>query len=282
MNQGNGKFEEIGYPSGIALSENGREQAGMGLGVGDYDNDGLVDFYITNFSDDFNTLYHNEGDANFTDISFQAGLGESTIPFLGWGTGFIDYDNDGWKDILVINGHVYPAVDNHQWGTSYAQQMLLFKNNTQGRFDRIGAAPNSALALAIAGRGLALADFDNDGKLDAIVSCIDGPPKLLKNVTETKSHWLSLKLVGDVSKKSPKDAIGATVYVTTGKLRQRFDVVSGASYASQNDPRLHIGLGDATKIDKLEIRWPGGATETVNVPAVDKTFTVVEGKGLLK
>jgi hypothetical protein len=280
INNGDGKFEELGYPSGIALSENGREQAGMGLGVGDYDNDGLVDFYITNFSDDFNTLYHNEGDANFTDISFQAGLGEPTIPFLGWGTQFIDYDNDGWKDILIANGHVYPAVDNYQWGTSFAQQMLLFRNGTQGRFERVPAAPNSGLALAIAGRGLALGDFDNDGKLDAIVNCMDGAPKLLKNITATKNHWLSLKLVGDVSKKTPKDAIGSTVYVTTGKLRQRYDVFSGGGYASQSDLRLHIGLGDATKIDKLEIRWANGTTETVSIPNVDKAYTIVEGKGI--
>lgn len=278
INNGNGKFEEVGYPSGIALNENGREQAGMGLGVGDYDNDGLVDFYITNFSDDYNTLYHNEDDANFTDVTFQVGLGEPTIPFLGWGTNFIDYDNDGWKDILVSNGHVYPAVDKQQWGTSYAQQMVLFRNDTKGRFEKIGAAPNSALALALNARGLAFADFDGDGRLDAIVSCMDSSPKLLKNVTETKNHWAGLKLIGDVSKKSPKDAIGAVVFVTTGKLRQRYDVYSGAGYSSQNDMVLHIGLGDATKIDKLEIRWPSGATETVTLTAVDKVHTIVEGK----
>lgn len=278
INNGNGKFEEVGYPSGIALNENGREQAGMGLGVGDYDNDGLVDFYITNFSDDYNTLYHNEEDANFTDVTFQVGLGEPTIPFLGWGTNFIDYDNDGWKDILVSNGHVYPAVDKQQWGTSYAQQMVLFRNDAKGRFEKIGAAPNSALALALNARGLAFADFDGDGRLDAIVNCMDSSPKLLKNVTETKNHWVGLKLVGDVSKKSPKDAIGAVVFVTTGKLRQRYDVYSGAGYSSQNDMVLHIGLGDATKIDKLEIRWTSGATETVALTAIDKVHTIIEGK----
>ena len=152
LNNGDGTFEEVGYPSGIALNENGREQAGMGLGVGDYDNDGRVDFHITNFSDDSNTLYRNDGDANFTDISFQAGLGEATIPFLGWGTSFLDFDNDGWKDVIVGNGHVYPVVDKFQWGTSFAQQILLFKNEKadaktkQVRFERIAAAPNTALA----------------------------------------------------------------------------------------------------------------------------------------
>jgi len=128
INKGNGTFEEIGYPSGVALNENGREQAGMGLAVGDYDNDGRVDFHITNFSDDSNVLYHNDGDKNFTDLTFQAGLGEVSIPFLGWGTSFVDFDNDGWLDLFVVNGHVYPAADEHQWGTSYAQQALLFRN----------------------------------------------------------------------------------------------------------------------------------------------------------
>ncbi len=128
INKGDGTFEEVGYPSGVALNENGREQAGMGLGVGDYDNDGRVDFFVTNFSDDSNTLYHNDGEGNFTDVTFQAGMGEPSIPFLGWGTAFFDYDADGWKDVIVANGHVYPAVDAQQWGTSYAQQLLLFRN----------------------------------------------------------------------------------------------------------------------------------------------------------
>ena len=171
INKGNGTFEESGYASGIALNENGREQAGMGVAVGDYDNDGRVDFHITNFSDDSNTLYHSDGDGNFTDVTFQAGLGEPTIPFLGWGTAFLDFDNDGWKDILVANGHIYPIVDNFQWGTSYSQQMLLFKNtnttNGQIKFERVAAAPNSGLALSINARGMAIADFDRDGKLDS-------------------------------------------------------------------------------------------------------------------
>ncbi len=286
INDGKGKFEESGYPSGIALNENGREQAGMGLAVGDYDNDGRVDFQITNFSDDSNTLYRNDGDANFTDVTFQAGIGEPTIPFLGWGTSFIDYDNDGWKDLIVANGHVYPTVDNFQWGTSFAQQVLLFHNGKpdlktkQIRYERVAAAPNSGLAEAMVGRGLAISDFDGDGKPDVIINCMDTQPMVLKNVAETKNHWLTLKLIGDPAKKTPKDAIGSVVYATIGKLRQRFDVISGASYASQNDPRLHIGLGDSTKIDKLEIHWAGGAVETVNITAVDKVLTVEEGKGI--
>ena len=279
INKGGGTFEEVGYPSGIALNENGREQAGMGLAVGDYDNDSRVDFYITNFSDDTNTLYHNDGESNFTDVTFQAGHGEVTMPFLGWGTSFLDFDNDGWKDVLVVNGHVYPVVDKYQWGTSYAQQSLLFRNLKKGRFERVSAAPASGLALAIPARGLAIGDLDGDGRLDAVISNIDSTPTVLKNVTRDANHWIALRLVGDVAKKSPKDAIGAIAYVTTGEVRQRQDVISGASYASQNDQRLHFGIGAATKIDKLEIKWPGGATETININGCDKVLTIVEGKG---
>ncbi|HJU53586.1 MAG TPA: CRTAC1 family protein, partial [Pyrinomonadaceae bacterium] len=280
INKGDGTFEETGYPSGVALNENGREQAGMGLGVGDYDNDGRVDFYITNFSDDSNTLLHNDGNGNFTDVTFQAGHGETTIPFLGWGTTFIDFDNDGWKDVLVANGHVYPAVDAHQWGTSWAQQLLLFRNQATGRFLRVGAAPNSGLSIAIQARGLAVGDLDGDGLLDAVVNNIDSKPTLLRNVTKPAGHWLSLRLVGDGAKKSPKDAVGAIAYVTAGKLRQRQDVVSGAGYSSQNDQRLHFGLGDAAKIDKLEIVWPNGTAETFSVPGVDRVLTLTQGKGV--
>ncbi len=289
INKGDGTFEEVGYEAGVALNENGREQAGMGLGVGDYDNDGRVDFYVTNFSDDSNTLYHNDGEGNFTDVTFQAGHGEPTIPFLGWGTTFLDFDNDGWKDVLVANGHVYPQVDENQWGTSWAQQLLLFRNSPKARaaekelsdrvFERVPAAPASGLANAYAARGLAVADFDGDGRLDAVVNNCDAAPALLRNVTDSKHHWLTIRLVGDPAKKSPRDATGALAYVTAGGTRQRLDAVSGAGYASQNDPSLHVGLGAATKIDKLEIKWPSGATETVAVAGVDRVVTITEGKG---
>jgi hypothetical protein len=281
INKGDGTFDEVGYDSGVALNENGREQAGMGLAVGDYDNDGRVDFYITNFSDDTNTLYHNDGEANFSDLTFQAGHGEVTMPFLGWGTSFLDFDNDGWKDILVVNGHVYPVVDNHQWGTSYAQQALLFHNLGTGRFDRVPASPGSGLGLSVPGRGLAVGDLDGDGLLDAVINNTDSSPTVLRNVTRPAGHWIELRLIGDSARRNPRDAIGAIAYVTTGTLRQRADVISGASYASQNDFKLHFGLGSATKIDKLEVKWPNGTTETVNVAAVDRVVTIVEGKGAI-
>jgi hypothetical protein len=279
INLGGGRFEESGYPSGLALNENGREQAGMGLAVGDYDNDGRVDFYVTNFSDDSNTLYHNDGEGNFTDVTFQSGHGEVTIPFLGWGTSFLDYDNDGWRDLVVANGHVYPAVDKYQWGTSYAQQTVLFRNLSTGRFERVGAAPGTALAQAWLSRGLATGDLDGDGRTDIVLNNIDSTPTVLRNVTETQNHWLRLRLVGDPARKSPRDATGAVVYLTTGKLRQRDDRVSGGSYSSQNDPCVFFGLGAATKVDRLEVHWPGGSRETFDVPGVDRTLTLAEGKG---
>ncbi|HEU4435719.1 MAG TPA: CRTAC1 family protein [Pyrinomonadaceae bacterium] len=274
INKGNGTFAETGYQSGVGLNENGREQAGMGLAVGDYDNDGRVDFHITNFSDDSNVLYHNDGEGNFTDVTFQTGLGEPSIPFLGWGTSFVDYDNDGWEDLIVANGHVYPVVDNHQWGTSYAQQPLLFRNIKNGQFERVGAAPGSGLARALTARGLAVGDLDGDGRLDVVINNIDSRPTILRNVTSPAGHWLSIRLTGDPAKKIPRDAIGARVYLTTGKVQQRKDVISGTSYASQNDLAVHFGLGSATAVDKIEIKWPDGSTQTVRAPGVDRRITV--------
>jgi len=279
INKGDGTFDEIGYPSGVALNENGREQAGMGLAIGDYDNDGKIDFHITNFSDDSNVLYHNDGEGNFTDVTFQAGLGEVSIPFLGWGTSFIDYDNDAWLDLFVVNGHVYPAVDANQWGTSFAEQALLFHNLKNGKFERVGAAPASALASSWSSRGLAVGDLDGDGRLDLVINNIDSKPSVLRNVAVPVGHWLNLRLVGNPEKKTPRDAIGSVAYLTTGKIRQRLDLISGAVYCSQNDLTLHFGLGAATKVDKLEIQWANGSVEAFDVPAIDKTMTIIQGKG---
>lgn len=282
INKGDGTFRETGYESGVALNENGREQAGMGLGVGDFDNDGRVDFYVTNFSDDSNTLYRNDGDGNFTDITFQAGHGEVTIPFLGWGASFLDFDNDGMKDVFVVNGHVYPGVDDHQWGTSFAQQPLLFRNLGGSRFERVVASPASGLSRPLPARGLAIGDLDDDGRPDAVINNINAAPTLLRNVTEPAGNWLTLRLIGDTSKRTPKDATGSTAYLTTGATRQRMDVISGGGYSSQNDQRLHFGLGKANKADKLEIKWADGTTEIINIgAAVNRIIAIMQGKGVV-
>lgn len=278
INKGDGTFEDASYPSGFALNENGREQAGMGIAVGDYRNDGRLALYVTNFSDDYNTLYKDDGDGNYTDVSFQMGVGEPTIPFLGWGTSFLDYDNDGWKDLLVSNGHVYRSVDKYDWGTTWAQRPLLFHNREGHRFELVPAAPQGGLAAVVAGRGLAVGDLFNDGAMSAVINSIDGQPLLLRNVHKTVNHWVGLKLIG--GPKSPRDATGTTVLLTADGIKQRQDVVSGGSYASNSDPRLHFGLGSAARVDDIEIYWPSGAIEHLKLPGVDQIFAIEEGKGL--
>jgi hypothetical protein len=279
INKGDGTFDDASYASGYALNENGRETASMGIAVGDYRNSGLLDLYNTVFSDDYNPLYRNEGDANFSEISYQAGIAEATIPFLAWGTGFLDYDNDGWKDLFVSNGHVYPEVDNTGWGTTFAQRPLLFHNLKGQKFEVVPPVKNTGLARLLIGRGAAFGDLFNDGKIDVVINQLEGPPALLRNVNDDKNHWVSLKLIG--GPKSPRDAVGTTVYLTAGGIRQRGDVLSGGSYSSSNDPRVHFGLNSATTIEKVEIHWPSGATEKVTLPAIDRFFTIEEGKGVL-
>ena len=278
LNRGDGTFEDASLTSGFALNEDGREVAAMGIAVGDYLNNGLVDFAISDFSDESKLLFHNEGAAGFSEVSFSAGLGKKSIPFLSWGTGFLDYDNDGWLDLMFVNGHIYPAADNKDWGTSYAQRPLLFHNTHDGKFEEAPAVVGSGLASLISGRGAAFGDLFHDGKIDVVISPVDGPPLLLRNVNPDHHHWVELKLVGGPL--SPRDAVGATVYLTANGMRQRQDVLSGGSYVSTNDPRSHFGLGDATDAGTAEIHWPSGAKETVRLPGVDRIFTITEGKGI--
>ena len=278
INKGDGTFEDQSYVSGFALNREGREIASMGLAVGDYMNNGLVDLLVTDFSDDYKALYHNDSDASFTDVGNIAGIVQMAVPFVGWGDGFLDYDNDGWKDLMMINGHVYPQVDQHDWGTTFAERPLLFRNIHDGKFEYVAPVKGSGLAVLTSGRGAAFGDLFNNGKIDVVINPIDGPPVLLKNVNPDHHHWVELKLVG--GPKSPRDAVGATVYLTANGLRQREDVMSGGSYISSNDQRPHFGLGDATDAGSAEIHWPSGAKEMVKLPAVDRIFTITEGMGI--
>ena len=279
LNKGNGTFEDISYVSGYALNENGRETASMGIAVGDYRNNGLLDLYNTVFSDDYNPLYRNDGDANFTDVSYRLGMAEVTIPFLGWGAGFLDYDNDGWKDLFVANGHVYPEVDSSGWGTTFAQRPLLFHNLKGEKFEVVPPVKGTGLAGLWVARGAAFGDLFNDGKIDVVLNQLGGVPALLRDVSPEKNHWVGIKLVG--GPKSPRDAIGATVYLTAGGIRQRGDILSGGSYASSNDQRIHFGLGQNSTIDGVEIHWPSGKVEKLDLPTADCFYTIEEGKGVL-
>ena len=279
LNKGDGKFEDDSYASGYALNESGRETATMGIAAGDVFHNGRIDIYSTTFSDDYKPFYRNDGDANFTDDSYRMGIADATVPFLGWGTAFFDYDNDGWLDLMEANGHVYPKVDQMNWGTSWAERSLLF-HNVKGKLELVPPVEGSGLAGVTVGRGLAFGDLFNDGKIDVVINNMDGVPTLLRNVDKNQNHWVELKLVG--GPKSARDAVGATVYLKANGFTQRGDVVSGGSFASTSDPRLHFGLGAAVKIDEVEVRWPNGLVEMVTLPGIDGIYTVIEGKGMAK
>jgi hypothetical protein len=279
-NAGQGRFENVSYASGAALDGSGREQAHMGVAIGDYDNDGRDDIHITNFADDFNVLYHNYNGTSVTDVSFKSGIAQVSIPFLGWGTDFLDYDNDGWLDLLVVNGHVYPAVDAMPWNTSYAQRALLFRNLEGRRFEDIGAAGGEGLTTARVSRGSAVGDLDNDGGVDVVINNIDGAPTVARNVGGgSAGHWLTIQLVGDPGRKCPRDAIGSVVFVTAGGVRRRGEVASGRGQISQSDLRVHFGLGKQTAVSRVEVRWANGRSVDYAVERVDTIVTIDQATG---
>ena len=280
LNKGDGTFEDSSFFSGFAMNQDARETASMGLAVGDYMNNGRLDLYTTTFSDDYKTLFRNDGDGNFVDITPAMSMAEPTYPFLSWGTEFFDYDNDGWKDLMFVAGHVYPQVDEHNWGTSYSERPLLFHNLNHGKkFEVMPAVEGTGLADVIPARGAAFGDLFNDGKIDVAINCLDHTPVLLRNINDDHNHWVGLDLIG--GPKSPRDAVGSTVYLTAGGVGQRGDVMSGGSFMSSNDFRLHYGLGESSKVDKVEIRWSDGAKESYTLPGVDRYYTIEEGKGLV-
>jgi enediyne biosynthesis protein E4 len=310
-NKHDGTFEDLSYLSGFALTNEGLAQASMGIGVGDYNRDGRVDFLITTFSDDYKTLYRNDGGFSFSDVTFPAGLGGPTIPFLSWGAGFLDFDNDGLQDAFLASGHVYPSVDQRDWGTTWAQRPQLFRNLEGVKFQEVPPATGSGLADVIPARGAAFGDLLNDGHVGVVLNNMDSPPVLLRNVVKNGNHWLGLRLLtsapalrnpnptaaaanslaqaeskgggsstGNADTQILRDAIGAKVFLVANGVRQRADVFSGGSYGSSSDLRPHFGLGAATKVDKLEVVWPDGKKEEIAVSGVDRILTIVEGKGV--
>jgi hypothetical protein len=276
-NKHDGTFEDVGLLSGTALSLDGKEQGSMGVDFGDFDHDGRLDIFVTNFVNEPDALYWNQGDQGFTDIGWKAGIAKATTPLVGWGTGFVDFVNDGWLDIFEVNGHVYPQMDYVKGGAGYKQPMVLYCNNHDRTFEDITALAGLDKLPPESRRGAAFGDINNDGKVDILILNVGQPPTLLLNRTQTTNHAVLFKLVGTTSNKA---AIGARVSVTSGGVTQFTEVRSGTSYLSQNDLRLHFGLGKETTMDTVEVSWPSGKKETYKDLAADFIYTIVEGAGV--
>jgi len=284
QNKKNGKFEDIAVIAGCALSPDGKPQAGMGVSAADYDLDGNLDILKTNFAGDTPSLYHNLGGANFEDTTFTAGLGAHT-QYLGWGCGFFDFDNDGWADILICNGHVYPEVEQLKTEAGYVQRKLLYRNLRNGKFEEVTDMAGPGITTPVAGRGCAFGDFDNDGDIDMVVNTVNGPPQLLRCDSSSGNNWIKVKAIGT---KSNRSGIGARVTCIatfrgeTKPHRQIDEVRSGGGYFSQGDLRVHFGLGKANKVDVLEVRWPSGQVDTMKDVAVNQVVFVKEGAGIVR
>jgi enediyne biosynthesis protein E4 len=274
-NNHDGTFTDVAVTAGAAFNEDGREQAGMGSTLGDFNGDGHLDIFKTNFSDDTSTLYKNNADGTFNDATTAAGLGLYT-QYLGWGTMFLDFDNDGWPDLLLVNGHVYPEVDSQHLGSSYKEPRLLFHNNGNGTFSDISSAAGTAITAASSSRGLAVGDLWNDGKISAVVSNMNAAPSLLVNQIRSANHWIGIRTIGT---KSNRDGIGARIRVKTATRILVDEIRSGSSYISNSDMRVHFGLGAAAKVEWVEIRWPSGLIERFADLKVDEIHNVKEGMG---
>jgi hypothetical protein len=274
-NNHDGTFTDVAADAGAAYNEDGREQAGMGSTAADFLGDGHIGIFKTNFSDDTSTLYKNNGDGTFTDVTYAAGLGINADA-LGWGAMFADVDNDGFPDLLIVNGHVYPEVDSAKLGATFREKRFLYLNLGNGKFKDVSATSGPGLQTPQSGRGLAIADLWNDGRLSAIVNNLSDVPMLLVNHAKNTNHWLGIKLVGTVSNTS---AIGARVTLTGSKRKWVDEVRSGSSYNSSSDLRLHFGLGTETSVKIIEVRWPNGKSESFPEPQLDRIITLIEGKG---
>jgi enediyne biosynthesis protein E4 len=270
----NGTFEEMGISAGVALNDAGQEQAGMGVAVADYDEDGYTDIAKTNFSDDAPNLYHNDRDMTFTDLVYESGIGART-QFLGWGIHFIDVDNDGRKDLLMVNGHVYPEVERSSMNYKYRQPRLLYWNVGGGKFKDLSESAGVGVSQPWVSRGSAVGDLDNDGSLEVVINNMDGRPSLLKNYG-TKKNWLLIRCVGV---KANRDAIGARVFVYVSNRRISGEIQTGTSFLSQNDPRVHIGLADDATYQRIEVQWPGGVREVFPGGKANQILALTEGTG---
>jgi hypothetical protein len=287
-NDGKGHFTEVGFLAGTAVSQDGSEQAGMGVALGDYLHTGRLSIFVTHFSDEYAALFRNDGGMSFTDVSFQAGVAAPTIPYVGWGTAFFDFDNDGWPDLFMVNGHVYPQVDTLDVGAKYREPKLLFLNRHDGTFRNISELVGPAIRIPQVSRGVAVGDLFNDGRLDIVVENLDGKPMILRNEIlrneswrnegGNRNHWIGFELAGT---KSNRLALNARIKAVAGDLVQVDEVRSGGSYLSQNDLRIHFGLGSHERLDRVEILWPSGATETINNLAADRFYAVKEGEGVV-
>jgi hypothetical protein len=274
-NNHDGTFTDVAVLAGTAFNEDGLEQAGMGSTIGDYNGDGRLDIFKTNFSDDTSTLYGNRGDGTFDDNTSAAGLGLNT-KYLGWGTMFLDFDNDGWPDLLLVNGHVYPEVDSQHLGSDYQEPRILYHNLGNGKFRDISASAGPGITEPKSSRGMAVGDFWNDGRISAVVSNMNAAPGLLVNQVGNENHWVAVETKGT---KSNRDGLGARIRVKVGGRVLLDEVRSGSSYISNSDRRVHFGLGAANKIDWIEIRWPSGLLEMFENPKVDTLLKITEGSG---
>ncbi|HET9533192.1 MAG TPA: CRTAC1 family protein [Blastocatellia bacterium] len=277
-NNKNGTFTDIGIEAGCAFSIDGKPQAGMGVSAGDYDRDGWLDIFKTNFSGDTSTLYHNSGNAIFDDLTFAAGIGVNTR-WLGWGCGFVDVDNNGWLDIFLVNGHVYPEVEKLTTEAGYAQRKVLYRNLQNGRFEDVSDRAGRAVLEPTPARGCAFGDYDNDGDIDILINPVNALPELLRCESNNQNNWITIKTIGV---KSNRSGIGARIKCVTEDGSQIEEVRSGGSYYSQNDLRVHFGLGKRDKVKTLEIRWPGGQVDTLSDVAANQFIYVKEGSGLVR
>lgn len=277
-NEGNGKFKDIGLESGTAVSDDGSEQASMGIAVGDYNHTGRPSLFVTNFSDENDVLYRNEGNWNFKEVSYSSGVALPSLPWVKWGTAFVDLDNDGWLDLIAVSGHVYPQVDSLPSGGGYREPKLLHLNQQDGTFCDASDLAGAAMKQHRVSRGLAVGDLFNDGNMDVVVGDIDGAPMVLRNRGISGRHWVSFELAGV---KSNRLALNARISIVAGGMTQTDEIHSGGSYLSQNDLRVHFGLGSADKIQRVTIHWPSGKIETLNDIAADKFYSVLEGQGIV-